>query len=191
MNLHFLLRRILGRATGRIGEGSRLLGSARILNARGENSAIAVGRCSIVGGELFVFAHGGRIVIGDWCYVGEGARLWSGAEIVVGDRVLISHGVQVMDNLTHPLDASARHQQFRTIFKSGHPTDLDLEDRPVRIHDDAWLGACCIVLRGVTIGEGAVVAAGAVVTKDVAPYTVVAGNPAQVVRTLEKADEQP
>ena len=191
MNLHFLLRRLVGRPTGRIGERSRLLSSARLLNARGDEAAISVGRCSIVAGELFVFAHGGRITIGDWCYIGEGARLWSGAEILVGDRVLISHGVQVMDNLTHPLDAAARHEQFRAIFQSGHPADIDLKDRPVRIHDDAWLGACCIVLRGVTIGEGAVVAAGAVVTKDVAPYTVVAGNPAQVVRTLEQADEQP
>ena len=56
--------------------------------------------------------------------------------------------------------------------------------RPIRVEEDAWLGAGVIVLPGVTIGRGAVVGAGAVVTRDVAPYTVVAGVPARLIRTL-------
>jgi len=56
---------------------------------------------------------------------------------------------------------------------------------PVRIEDKAWIGFNAIILKGLTIGEGAIVAAGAVVSKDVAPYTLVGGNPAVFIRTLE------
>jgi acetyltransferase-like isoleucine patch superfamily enzyme len=61
---------------------------------------------------------------------------------------------------------------------------MSLEENPVKICDDAWIGAGAFVLRGVTVGEGGVVAAGAVVTKDVPPYSIVAGNPAVLVREL-------
>ena len=59
---------------------------------------------------------------------------------------------------------------------------------PVRIGDKAWIGFNAIILKGVTVGEGAIVAAGAVVTKDVPPYTIVAGNPARVIRTLSEPE---
>ena len=72
---------------------------------------------------------------------------------------------------------------------SGHPDDLDLGERPVSIGDDVWIGANAMILRGVTLGEGAVVGAGAVVTGDVPAHTIVAGNPATVVREL-KPDER-
>ena len=61
---------------------------------------------------------------------------------------------------------------------------------PIVIEDRAWIGFNAIILKGVTIGEGSVVAAGAVVTKDVEPYTVVAGNPARVVKRLERANDE-
>ena len=59
--------------------------------------------------------------------------------------------------------------------------DFGLEDRPIAIEDYAWIGSRALILPGVTVGRGAVVAAGAVVTKDVAPYTVVGGVPAKVI----------
>lgn len=105
--------------------------------------------------------------------------------------MLISHDVNIFDNDTHPFDPRDRHKHFLSIRNGGHPADITLGDRPVQIRDDAWIGAKAIILKGVTIGEGAVVAAGAVVTKDVAPYTVVAGNPARVIRELEVPHEQP
>ena len=80
--------------------------------------------------------------------------------------------------------SAARHEQIRQIFTRGHPREILLDESPVRICDDAWIGAGAIVLRGVTVGQGGVVAAGAVVTKDVLPYSIVAGNPAVLVREL-------
>lgn len=146
--------------------------------------SIRVGAHSHVRGELLVFGHGGRVELGSWCYVGEQTRVWSAASIVIGSRVLISHLCTVIDNLTHPEDPIARHRQFRHIVERGFPTDDDLGERPVRIGDDVLIGAHAVILRGVTIGAGAIVGAGSVVTQDVAPMTIVAGNPARFVRAV-------
>jgi acetyltransferase-like isoleucine patch superfamily enzyme len=189
MNVDYLIQRLMGRATCRIGRGSKLSSSARIRNISKDSDRISVGRHSHIQGELLVFAHGGRICIGDWCYVGAGTRIWSAGSIVFGDRVLVSHSVNIFDNLTHPIRASQRHAQVREIMTSGHPRDLVLGEQPVTIRDDAWIGAGALVLRGVTLGEGAIVAAGAVVTRDVPAFTIVAGNPAVVIRELS-ADER-
>lgn len=184
LNLSILKARLRRQGLATIDRTARVFWSAALLNAQGKSELITIGARTMIRGEIFVFAHGGRVTIGSDCYIGENSRIWSGGEVRIGDHVLISHNVSVMDNLTHPLDPHARRAQVRAIYLSGHPTDIDLDDQPVTIADDAWIGAHAIVLRGVTVGEGAVVAAGAVVTKDVPPHSVVAGNPARVIRTL-------
>jgi acetyltransferase-like isoleucine patch superfamily enzyme len=184
INLHFWIQRLIGRATCRLERGAFLSHSARIRNALGDSNNIVIGRHSHIRGELMIFGHGGRISIGEWCYVGVGTRIWSAGSIEIGNRVLISHGVNIFDNLTHPLKAAERHEQAKQIFTSGHPRDISLDEKPVKICDDAWIGAGAMILRGVTVGKGGIVAAGAVVTSDVPPYTIVAGNPAVVVREL-------
>jgi acetyltransferase-like isoleucine patch superfamily enzyme len=184
MNFHFLAQRLIGRATCRLEKDAFLSHTARIRNALGDSDKILVGGHSHIRGELMIFGHGGRISIGEWCYVGVGSRIWSAASIEIGDRVLISHSVNIFDNLTHPLKATERHEQAKQIFTTGHPREISLDERPIKISDDAWIGACAMVLRGVSVGEGGIVAAGAVVTKDVPAYSVVAGNPAVVVRDL-------
>ncbi|MET4450309.1 DapH/DapD/GlmU-related protein [Bradyrhizobium sp. RT3b] len=184
MNVDYLIQRLIGRATCRLQQDAALDSSARIRNIRGDSDKITIGRHSRILGELLTFAHGGEIKIGEWCYVGEGSRIWSAASIIIGNRVLISHSANVFDNLTHPLGAAARHQQIRQIFTHGHPRDISLGESPVRLCDDAWIGAGAMVLRGVTVGEGGVVAAGAVVTKDVPAFSIVAGNPAVLIREL-------
>lgn len=188
-NADYLIQRMIGRATCRLEDGAALGAGARIRNIRGDTARIAVGAQSRILGELMTFAHGGEIRIGEWCYVGEGTRIWSAASIEIGNRVLISHSANVFDSLTHPIGAAARHEQVRQIFTTGHPREISLDENPVRICDDAWIGAGAMVLRGVTVGQGAVVAAGAVVTKDVPAFSIVAGNPAVLVREL-RPDER-
>ncbi len=120
--------------------------------------------------------------MGVHCFVGEGSRLWSAESIWIGDRVLISHGVNVHDCNSHSLSARERHAHCRQIFLSGHPAVLeDVTSAPVLIEDDVWIGFNATILKGVRIGKGAVVAAGAVVTKEVPPFAIVAGNPARIV----------
>ncbi|WP_316396902.1 acyltransferase [Bradyrhizobium sp. 33ap4] len=184
MNLDYCLQRLVGRATCRLGAGAKLMRTARIRNIRCDSDRIVVGDNSIIRGELMTFAHGGEIRIGEWCYVGEGTRIWSATSIEIGNRVLIAHSANVFDNLTHPLRAAERHKQVQQIFTHGHPNDISLDESPVKICDDAWIGAGAMVLRGVTVGQGAIVAAGAVVTRDVAAFSIVAGNPAALVREL-------
>jgi len=182
MNVDYQLQRLMGRPTCVLQPGARLTRTARIRNIRGRRDCIIVGSNSVIRGELLTFAHGGEIQVGSWCYVGEGTRIWSASLVRIGDRVLISHGVNIFDSLTHPLDKRQRHAQIRKIFSSGHPQNVCLDERPVTIGDDAWIGAGAFILRGVQIGSGAIVAAGAVVTKDVPADMLVAGNPAVVVK---------
>ena len=191
MNLDYWTKKILGKATCSLSRGAKLSSTARIRNIRGLTSAIKVGDRSFIAGELLTFAHGGQIQIGQWCYIGEGSRIWSAGRIDIGDRVMISHNVNIFDNLTHPVDPVLRHQHFRAIASVGHPHRIDLGERPVRINDDAWIAAGAMVLRGVTIGKAAIVGAGAVVTHDVPPFAIVAGNPARVIRYVKSDEAEP
>jgi acetyltransferase-like isoleucine patch superfamily enzyme len=184
MNLALLAKRLLGRPTWVPGPSTVLGWHGAVLNASDSSDNISVGAHCRIDGELFVFAHGGQIRFGDWCFLGKNSRVWSAERVHIGSRVLISHGVSIMDSLTHPLDPIERHQQFKAILTSGHPTRIDLQEAPVEIEDDVWIGAGAIILRGVRIGARSVVGAGAVVTKNVPPDVVVGGNPANVLRSL-------
>lgn len=161
-----------------------LYDTARVINNLPDSSAIEIGAYSHVRGELLTFGHGGHITIGEYCYVGEQSYIWSARDILIGNRVLIAHNVNIFDNSTHPLGTLGRHQQFKNIITTGHPTNLDLSEQPIKIGDDVWIGCMSIILKGVTIGQGAVIGAGSVVTKDVPPYNIVAGNPAKIIREI-------
>jgi acetyltransferase-like isoleucine patch superfamily enzyme len=165
--------------------GSRVYPGAQIHphNRHVRESIVLGGHCHIRG-HLLTFAHGGRITMGEYCFLGENSKIWSAAEISIGDRVLIAHNTSIFDNDTHPLNPGKRHAQFVEIITRGHPTELDLQEEPVRIEDDVWIGCNVVVLKGVTIGRGAIVGAGSVVTESVPPYVIVAGNPARIVREL-------
>lgn len=181
----YYVKKMMRRSTCVLGQGAKLSLSSSIFNGGADSSTIIIGSGSIIKGELLVFPHDGMISIGNWCYIGPGTRIWSAKSIQIGNRVMVSHNVNIFDSLTHPLSAKLRHQHFRHIATVGHPRSIDLGERPVRICDDAWIAAGASVLRGVTVGHGAIVGTGAVVTKDVEPWTVVGGNPAQIIRHLE------
>lgn len=184
MNLDYWIRRIIGRPTCILEEGAKLRSSARIRNIAGESSRIFIGAHSHVAGELLTFRHGGQIQIGEWCYLGEHVRIWSAESIKIGNRVLISHNVNIFDSLTHPVSATKRHLHFRAIVETGHPESVDLSEHEVVIGDDVWIGCYAIIMKGVSVNQGAIVGAGSVVTHDVPAWTVVAGNPAKVIREI-------
>ncbi|WFU35673.1 acyltransferase [Bradyrhizobium brasilense] len=177
-NLGFLARAFLGRPTCTLAPGARLGLRARILNARESSAHIRIGENSFVGGELFVFAHGGDIEIGSNCYIDVGARIWSGVSIKIGNDVTVGPNVNIFDNHTHPLRAAERHTQIRSIFTVGHPRQVELADRPVTIGDGVQIGAGAIILRGVEIGKNVTVTPGSIVSKSIMP------SPDQIIRMM-------
>ena len=157
-----------------------------ITNMQNDPSKIVIGTHTNVRGTLQIFKYGGKIMIGNDCYVGDGSRIWSGEEIHIGNDVLISHNVNIVDTQAHELDSAERANRHRALIKDG-PWEQkgSIETRRIIIKDKVWISFNVIILKGVTIGEGAVVAAGSVVTKDVEPYTMVAGNPAKFIKQVK------
>jgi acetyltransferase-like isoleucine patch superfamily enzyme len=162
------IRRLMFAAFASFGPDVVLLDRGSIANARRDPRAIRVGAGSVIGGELLVFGHGGTIEMGEWCFVGEGTRIWAAERVAIGYRVLISHGVNIHDNDAHPRDPIERHAQFRSIARDGHPTTIEsIAARAVTIGDDVWIGFNATILKGVTIGPRSIIAAGSIVTHDV------------------------
>ncbi|MBB3659759.1 galactoside O-acetyltransferase [Rhizobium sp. BK650] len=124
----------------------------------------------------------GHVSIGDRSYVGS-SHLVCHSNIEIGDDVIISWGVTIVDHDSHSLDWDIRQNDVRD-WRMGQKNWSGVAIKPVRIQDKVWIGFGASILKGVTVGEGAVIGAQAVVTKDVAPYTVVAGNPARIIRHL-------
>lgn len=173
------LRRFERRYSCRVHRGGEI--SA---NNRHQRDSIMVGAGTHIRGQLLTFGHGGWITLGSHCYVGENSKLWSGVKLSIGDRVLIGHNSSILDTDAHPMDARERHRQYVEIITRGHPAELVLGEAPVTIEDDVWIGCNVVVLKGVTIGRGSIVGAGSIVTHDVPPNSLVAGNPARVVRQM-------
>lgn len=115
-----------------------------------------------------------RLTIGSECLISWGCYLDLQGSITIGDRVGLSPQISVI---------TSSHSVGSPYNRVG-----DLTALPVVIKDGVWLGTRCTVLPGVTIHEGAVVAAGAVVTKDVPAHTIVGGVPARVIKSLDKED---
>jgi acetyltransferase-like isoleucine patch superfamily enzyme len=161
-----------------------LLGpNAWCVNSLAEPARISIAENAVCRGLLRVEKFGsGRIAIGAHAYIGDDCLLSSSAAIEVGEHVLVAHGVQVFDNDSHPLDAAARLGDYASVLD--HGARGEIAAAPIRIGARAWIGFNAIVLKGVTIGADSVVAAGSVVTRDVETGTVVAGNPAIIVKKL-------
>ena len=159
------------------------------LSNSGRPQDLCIGKYSHIAGALNINCPGATMSIGEYSFIGPQSRIWAATNVTIGNFVLISHLVDIHDNDSHPLGAGIRRQDPIDLFQHKKKTvDFSrVSKSPVTIEDDAWICFKSTILKGVTIGRGAVVAAGAVVTHDVEPYTVVAGNPAKVVKRLDGA----
>ena len=145
---------------------------------------------SLVQGQFVFERESGVIEIGSNTFVGGGQFICIEG-IKIGNDVLISWGCTFIDNDAHSLDWELRKDDVAD-WKRGVDENAvgkykkwqNVNRKRIIVEDKVWIGFNVIVLKGVTIGEGAVVGAGSVVTKDVPPYTMVAGNPAKVVKNL-------
>jgi maltose O-acetyltransferase len=130
----------------------------------------------------FNIQYGRHVKIGTWTFVNFGATFLDANMITLGDFVAVGPNVQFITD-THPLRPEDRYKPP----KEGDTLPFRVVNYalPITVGNYAWIGAGAIILPGVTIGDGAVVAAGSVVTKDVAPRMIVAGNPAREVRSVD------
>ena len=154
---------------------------------------LIIGKDCIIGGQFIFESSEGKITIGDHSFIGSSTFI-SRSSITVGNNVTIAWGSTIYDHDSHSLDYMERRKDIDDELADlrskqnmiAHKNWDVVKNKPIKICDDAWIGMNCIILKGVTIGEGAIVGAGSVVTKDVPAWTVVAGNPAKVVKTLLK-----
>ena len=119
------------------------------------------------------FDHGGKVIIGDYCSIGQNVYF-----------VTANHALDLVT--TYP---------FKSLEKFYTDQSLPISDdhvlcKPTLVGNDVWIGNNVQIMAGVTIGDGAVIAAGSIVTKDVAPYAIVGGNPAKLIRYRIEDEEQ-
>ena len=150
-----------------IGQRSVLASSYSFLHCA-QSATIRIGSdTGIYQGTFFELGSAARVEIGDYCTL-VGAILRVQSELHIGNYALVAHEVVITD--------------CETIDFLACPTA-----RPITIGDDVWIGMRAIILAGANIGHGAVIGAGAVVTSDVQPMTVVSGNPARIVRRIKRS----
>lgn len=168
------------------------LGAAIINQGHDRNNIVIGNNCRIQG--VIVCAKTGKITIGQYTAIMQDVKIQCASSITIGSFCGIASNTLVVDNNNHPIDIEGRIAHRIRVAPGGEGYqgesfgwEIAVSD-PVDIKDGVWIGSNCSIMKGVTIGEGAIVARGSIVTKDVEPHTIVAGNPAKMVKRLPIPD---
>lgn len=135
--------------------------------------------------------HGIFKAVGDNCVINPPFRCDFGSKIIIGDNFIGNFNLTILDEADVVIGDNVfigPNTSLCTVIHSFDPEERNkgiMCAHPIHIGDNVWIAANVVILPGVSIGEGAVVGAGSVVTKDVAPFTLVAGNPAHVIKKIE------
>jgi acetyltransferase-like isoleucine patch superfamily enzyme len=181
--LYNLYQLALLRATARVGRRVQLRVHAEWSNE--SRDQLVLGNHVILGKVVFHVHERGALRVGDYSAL-SGVRIECAERVEIGRYCQVSYNVEIHDNNSHPVEPDARREQIvgvhhdKARFGSIYLSDTS----PVRIGDNVWIGHDVIILKGVHIGDNAIVATGSVVTRDVPAHVIAAGNPARVVRVL-------
>ena len=158
----------------------------RHLKSKAPGAVVFGDHVSVYGGCSFSVGLKGRCSVGDFTLL-NGALIMAEELIRIGSHCLVSWNVGIADSDFHPLAPAQRIIDAHALapFFKDRPPRPEIRTAPVIISDNVWIGMNAVILKGVTIGENSVVAAGAVVTKSVPPNVVVAGNPAVITKQLD------
>jgi len=150
---------------------------------------VKIGNDCLISGSVIFEMEKGKLTIGNKVFIGGGTNFYCIDNIIVGNDVMFSCGCSVIDNNSHSLVSAERLNDvldWKKGIEEGHIGKYKnwsvVKSAPIIIKNKAWIGFNSIIMKGVTIGEGAVIAAGSVVTKDVPDYAVVGGNPARIIK---------
>ena len=134
---------------------------------------LLAGNCQFYSGVRIEVGARGTLIIGNGTYINRNTLIVCEDRVEIGKNCKIAWDVIIMDSDLHPIDDST-----------------PITNKPVRIEDGVWIGCRTIILKGVSIGYGAVIAAGSVVTKNVPPRTVYGGSPAKLIVNLDEPEWQ-
>ena len=148
----------------------------------GRRCRLSIGKSCLVRSTVVFEREDAAVSVGDRCFLGKALISVAGG-VEIGNDVLISWGVTITDHNSHSVRFIERQRDVED-WRGSTKNWTGVKVGKVVIQDKVWIGFNAIILKGVTIGEGAIVGAGSVVSKDVPPFTIVAGNPARVVREL-------
>ncbi len=159
-----------------------------------KNNRVKIGANSMLGCSFVFESDEGAIEIGKNTFINAGTTLISRSHIDIGNFVTIAWGCTIYDHNSHSLNYKERQkdiQRQNNDFRNGRSFIASkdwsvVKSKPIIIRDNVWIGFDSIILSGVTVGEGAIVGARSVVRSDVEPWTVVAGNPAVVIKKVRK-----
>ena len=165
-----------------IGRGSKILAKCFFgphVNPR--SCVLRLGSGSLLRGSVTLARNGAKLTIGSNTAINGMTNISIAQSIEIGDNVLISFDCLFMDHDGHSVNPDLRAKDLPDLL-SGRPKSwTNVNEAPIKINDFVWVGARAVILKGVNVGKGAIVASGAVVTRDVPPFTIVGGNPAKVV----------
>ena len=182
-------RRRVRRKAGHLGHHFVCGGGTRLYLENAQPAQIHVGNfVSLLETDLICYQRG-SISIGDYCWFSLRTQVISATNVKIGPYSIFARDVYISDTNEHPLDPIARRRETIAALEKGRPPDRYIaESRPVTIGSDVWVGERAVILKGVTIGDAAVIAANSVVTHDVPAYTVVGGNPARVIKEIPRGE---
>ena len=166
-----------------IGSGFKCGYTSKCTNESKKSTNIIIGNNVEILGKLKT-QDNGKIIIGDNTTIRYGTRIGAVNRIEIGNDVIISNNVLIYDNNNHPVNPQDRKAMTQKGFYGDDWKWNKSISNPVIIEDNVWIGEYATILKGVRVGRGSVVATRAVVTKDVAPFTIVAGNPAKQVKNI-------
>lgn len=152
----------------RLGKNVDIAADAKIETRLG--GEIEIGDNTTIHDGVLIFSYGGKLVIGENCNINAYTVIYGVGGLSIGNHVLIAGHTMIIP-ASHVFE-----QQEKTIIEQG------ITQQGIKIEDDVWIAHGCSILDGVTIGKGAVIAAGSVVNKNVEPYTVAAGTPVKKIK---------
>ncbi|MBM6653398.1 acyltransferase [Faecalitalea cylindroides] len=155
-------------------------------NKTNDKKSIIIGKHCDIGARIIANGSNSKIKIGNNTTIRGDTVIGAEESIEIGDYVIISNRVTIYDNNNHPTSPILRKKMIDSGFYSELWNWNHSAHSPIIIKDNVWIGEKSTILKGVTIGEGAIVASNSVVTKDVDEYTIVAGNPAKFVKYVER-----
>ena len=177
-------------------KSTRFMRNFNITNAK--KNRVVVGKDCLIDLGIIFEGEGCEVIIGDRVYIGN-SKIICRNKVVFEDNILVSWGVTFYDHNSHSLNHLDRRIDIQSAVNGYRLSKMKflknkdwstVKSGEIVVKKDSWIGMDALILKGVTIGEGSIVAARSVVSKDVPPFTVVAGNPAKVVRHLKNESNE-